>query len=160
MSDIEEMKLWLGYDAETGVLTWLQSSAARIHAGDVAGHRNVLGYRTLNFKGRRYQAHHVAWAFHHGRWPAGILDHINGERDDNRVSNLREVTASENAQNKRRARSDNSTGVLGVTRNYKRFRAQIGVGGKLVNLGSFATVEEASAAYLAAKRELHSGNTL
>jgi len=160
MPDIEEMKLWLGYDAETGVLTWLQSSAARIHPGDVAGHRNVLGYRTLNFKGRRYQAHHVAWAFHHGRWPAGILDHINGERDDNRVSNLREVTASENAQNKRRARSDNSTGILGVTIDYKKYRAQIRVNGKSTHLGSFSTAEEASAAYLEAKRRLHPANTL
>lgn len=160
MTELAELQRWLSYDPETGRFTWIARPAYRIKVGSVAGSQRQDGYRTLNLFGTLYWEHRLAWFFVYGEWPAMDLDHINGTRDDNRIANLREVTRSENAQNKRRARRDNSTGVLGVTIDYKKFRAQIRVDGKTTHLGSFATAEEASDAYLEAKRRMHPANTL
>jgi hypothetical protein len=97
-----------------------------------------------------------------GWWPEGVMDHINGNRADNRWCNLRMVDYSINNQNKRRATSRNSLGILGVSPVAKngKFLAQIKYGGKQRRLGEFATPELAQAAYLAAKRQHHEGNTL
>ena len=110
---------------------------------------------------REYSAHRLAWLYVHGAWPTGQIDHINGDRGDNRISNLRDVTPALNTQNQRRAaRSNKSSGLLGVTANRGRWLAQISIGGKSRNLGRYATPEEAHAVYVAAKRVLHAGCTL
>jgi hypothetical protein len=88
------------------------------------------------------------------------VDHINGDSLDNRIANLREATPALNAQNRRTPRRGSALGVQGVTARWGRYTAQITVRGKQHHLGLFATVDEARAAYVAAKRELHEGNTL
>jgi hypothetical protein len=104
-----------------------------------------------------YRAHRLAWLYVHDVWPDDQIDHINGCRDDNRIANLREVTNAQNMQNLHRPHSRNTSGYLGVhfVRERNRWGAQIRDNGRKRNLGHFATAEEASAAYLAAKRELH-----
>jgi hypothetical protein len=98
----------------------------------------------------------------HGEWPKHYIDHINGERSDNRLCNLREATNSQNQQNKKRAMKNSKSGVLGVFWDKERsaFRAEIRLNGKGKFLGRFKTAEEASEVYLAYKRQLHEHCTI
>ena len=149
----------LSYCPESGELRWIRSSP-RTPAGTVAGCATNRGYISVRIRGREYKAHRVAWLLAYGDWPKGDIDHINGVKSDNRLLNLRDVSRSVNCQNKKTARRDSSTGVLGVTKSGRLFRALIQVNGRPVRLGSFATVQEASVAYLLAKRQFHEGNTI
>ncbi|MCI0598731.1 MAG: HNH endonuclease [Beijerinckiaceae bacterium] len=89
-----------------------------------------------------------------GAWPIAQIDHINGDRADNRFLNLREATRTENAWNAK-LRSDSHSGFKGVRRHKRRWCAYIKVSGKQKHLGSFATPEEAHDAYCRAAREHH-----
>lgn len=154
----ERARELLSYDQDTGFFTW-NVSRGRCAKGDVAGCLNPQGYIQIMVDGLNYTAHRIAWLIVHGNWPNNEIDHLNGLRDDNRLANLRDVTATINQQNIRRARSDNHTGLLGASWNKenKKFVSSIRVSGKRITLGSFPTAEEAHAAYLRAKRELHAG---
>lgn len=159
MTDLsaEQLRELVRYDQASGVFTWAKSCGTR-KAGDIAGSKSDRGYVRLKIGRREYKAHRLAWLHVHGRWPAGEIDHINGVRDDNRICNLREASRAENAQNVRRARSDNRASVLiGASwdGHLGRWRARIGLGGNRRSLGLFSTEEEAHAAYVAAKAELH-----
>lgn len=150
----------LVYNPETGTFVW-KVAITNVQVGVIAGSLNYRGYCRIKVDGERYYAHRLAWFYTHGRWPAQCLDHINGIRDDNRLVNLREATDAENKQNQRKARSDNtSSGSLGVSRCNDKWRARIKIDGKLRHLGLFASIEEAHAAYLAAKSALHPFQTL
>jgi hypothetical protein len=128
--------------------------------GAPVGSVNADGYVHVYFRGKYHKAHRLVWLHVTGEWPTTELDHINGDRSDNRFENLRPVTRECNMQNQRRARSDNAAQVLGVHRKCRRYQARIGVDGKNIHLGTFDTAEEAHAAYVAAKRVLHVGGTL
>jgi len=97
---------------------------------------------------------------YYGELPPKYIDHINGVRDDNRITNLRAVTAAGNAENRRRAQKNTASGFLGVARNGNNWQAYIRVNKKPTYLGTFKTPEEAHQAYLAAKRKLHATCTL
>ncbi|MFY7913560.1 MAG: HNH endonuclease [Rubrivivax sp.] len=105
-------------------------------------------------------AHHIAWAIHHGTWPTFEIDHINGNRSDNRILNLRELPDNQNSQNLRHAKKNSHLGVLGVSQLGNRYVARITVDRQQQYLGLFATSAEAHQAYVAAKRIHHPGNTL
>lgn len=150
----------LVYCPETGVLTWRVTTGARGMAGAKAGSVRADGYRAVKVRGRLYKAARVAWFCMTGAWPAEEIDHINGDRDDNRWGNLREVSRAVNMQNIRRAQKRSVLGVLGVSRHRRKYRACIKKDGKSTYLGLYETAELAHAAYVAAKRELHPGNTL
>jgi hypothetical protein len=108
-----------------------------------------------------FRAHRLAWFYVHGVWPAGDIDHIDGNPANNAIANLRCVTRSVNMENQRRARADNKLGVMGVSqRGHNKFRATIVVSGKVQRLGNFSNPEAAHAAYRAAKRRLHVGCTI
>ena len=156
----ERLKQVLRYIAETGDFVWIERPSNRINVGDVAGQNHPSGYISISIDGVRYLAHRLAWLYVTGSWPAVEIDHLNGKRTDNRWSNLRDVERRVNAENMRRARVDNSTGLLGVRQMRDRFQANIKAGGRARNLGTYDTPEQAHAAYLAAKRKLHEGNTL
>lgn len=166
MIDAATLKVLIDYDPATGVFRWKTRDRAwfqRVnqwktwnlrYAGGVAGNLNPQGYRLIAVIDRQYLAHRLAWLMVHGAWPTNQIDHINGDRDDNRIENLRDVTGAENARN-RRLQADNATGRTGVTaypfQGQLRFVARIRVGGKLHHLGYFATVEEAAEARRAAE---------
>lgn len=134
-----------------------------MRGGKVAGNTNHAGYVRIGLGGAKsnsYMAHRLAWLYMTGEWPVADIDHINGKRSDNRWVNLRSVSRSVNLQNQRVARSNNNTGLLGVTRTRGGFGAQIAAYGEQRWIGTFQTPEAAHAAYIAAKRVLHEGNTL
>lgn len=158
----EEVLAHLAYDPETGVFTRTSTRGRcdRWKKGQQAGSPVKGSYVQIWLSGRLYQAHRLAWLVVHGIWPSKHIDHINGDRHDNRISNLRECDDKLNMENIRRPHRDNSLGVLGVKRHHGRFLARIFVDGKERSLGSFDTTEEAHAAYLDAKRKLHGGCTI
>lgn len=122
---------------------------------------NSIGYLQCRINCQSYLVHRLAWLYMTGTWPEALIDHIDGNRANNKWNNLRTATQSNNLENQKQAQADNlSTGLLGADRRGGRFRAQIQVKGKKQHLGTFDTPEEAHQAYIEAKRELHSFNTL
>jgi hypothetical protein len=140
----------VSYDPEAGLLKSLKR-------GTCYGHRDRDGYIVFKIAGRDVFAHRVAVLLMTGEWPAAVVDHINGDRADNRWENLRAVTQRVNRQNMRAAHKDSRSGLLGVSPYRGRFRAQLYAGGKNSMLGTFGTAQEAHEAYVAAKREQHPG---
>jgi hypothetical protein len=126
--------------------------------GAVAGSRMPAGYMAIQLHGVRQYAHRLAWCYVYGSWPAGVIDHINGVKDDNRIENLRDVSQRANTQNRAAPKGDNP--YLGVSKKRSKWLAQISDHGKHVRVGLFDTPEEAHAAYVAAKRKLHEGCTI
>jgi len=161
---VEELRRRFNYDPETGIVTYaVELSDYKVHKGMVVGHRSGNGYLNVRINGLAYRLHRVVWALVHGQWPSSQVDHINGNRLDNRLANLRDVSHGVNQQNRRSAARSNSSGLLGVQRANSKtnpFTARIRVDGKSFSLGAFPTPEEAHAAYLKAKRQLHEGCTI
>lgn len=133
----------------------------RFAAGARAGTAHVHGYIQISINGRFYLAHRLVWLHVHGKWPLGELDHINGNKSDNRIENLRDVSRATNMENVRRPRTNNSSGYLGVSLDRAGFwAAKINVSRKTIYLGRYASPERAHQAYVEAKRKLHAGCTL
>lgn len=163
MLTAERFRELLSYDVDTGIFTWIGRSSKYANPsrlGKRAGSVDAYGYRRVRIDGRIYLEHRIVWMLSHGCWPKGEIDHINGDKQDNRLANIRDVTRSVNQQNIRVARSTNRCGLLGVSAHLSRWRAQINDHGKMKCLGVFATPEQAHDAYVKAKREAHEGCTL
>lgn len=155
----QRLRELLHYDGDTGLITRLTDYGRwnRQKAGNVVGSMRRDGYMQVNIDGSMYLSHRVAWAYVHGKWPVNDIDHIDGNRTNNRISNLREATRGENLQNKRRAQSNSASGMLGVSWDKARSKwtAEIKVGKTKFRLGRFDLVAEAQSAYLEAKRRHH-----
>lgn len=154
LSDLRERFF---YCPESGVFTYLvkPTKSRAANPGDVAGSKIGNGYLEIGVFGRRYLAHRLAWFYVHGSWPNDEIDHLNHNRSDNRIANLRVVSRSQNEQNKVAANKSNVLGVLGVSKNKSGFIARIACNKEHKNLGTFRTIEEASNAYWYAKTKLH-----
>lgn len=146
----------LNYDASTGRFSWA-SPRIGMREGSAAGSPHGRGYIAIRLDGRTYLAHRLAWFWVYGEWPALEIDHIDGDRTNNAIANLRDVPRCINSQNKKRANRDSRTGLLGVCKIARGWKAQIGANGIHHNLGVFSTPEEAHQAYVEAKRLLHPG---
>lgn len=158
---IEKIVDLLEYKADKGVFLWKISPSHRVRAGMVAGHSHGNGYTHLKIFGRQIAAHRVAWAVVYGKWPEKQIDHIDGDKSNNRIENLRDIGAKENTQNQRRCKASNlSCGLLGVSKNRGKWQAQIKVAGRRKHLGTFDSPAIAHQAYLAAKRLMHEGCTI
>ncbi len=157
----EQLREALDYDQESGIFTRKKDShKGRWKAGSIAGVIGTNGYLYIGILGGRYLGHRLAWLHVTGEWPKDMIDHLDGDRANNRFANLREADYVLNVQNLRKARSRSKTGLLGVFPNKKRWMAQIRADGKHIHLGTFETPEIAHQAYLDAKRVMHAGNTL
>lgn len=151
----DRVKTLLLYDPDTGVFRWkvARSNAARL---STAGTVCKKGYRRISIDAKTYPAHRLAWLYVYGVYPDTEMDHINRNRDDNRISNLRVANRFVNTQNTN-GRKDNVSGHRGVGwhKISARWRARINVNNKCVNLGSFLSFEEAVAAYQQAAAKHH-----
>lgn len=154
----EELKSVLSYDPDSGEFTWLVMPNGRVKVGSRAGTACSNNYFRIKVYGRKYQAHRLAWLYVHGAFPPDKLeiDHINGDKLDNRISNLRLATRFQNQANVKLGPT-NTSGAKGVHwhKREKRWRAVIGSHGKKHYLGSFTSVALAKAAYDAAAKSLN-----
>lgn len=158
----QRLRELLHYDRESGAFTWLVKPNRRIRLGAAVGCRLEGGYLRTRIDGGFHRLHRLAWLYVTGEWPANDVDHIDGDPTNNAFSNLRDVTRSVNLQNRRAAMGHSKAGVLGVSENKKGglpWRARIKFDGRHETT-YHATIEEARAAYLAAKRAHHPGNML
>ncbi|PYE89607.1 HNH endonuclease [Phyllobacterium leguminum] len=123
------------------------------YEGKKAGSVNGSGYRHIQLDRRHYLEHRLAWLYYYGEFPANEIDHINGDKADNRLANLRHVTAVQNNQNKKRP-SHNTSGVIGVApaRSRGKWIAHIKVGEENIYLGTFKSIELAAAARRGAEK--------
>lgn len=151
----DDLREILDYDPLSGGFTW-RVSVGGVMRGSRAGCHDGQGYIHIAIRRRKYKAHRLAWLHVHGGWPPYQIDHINGHRDDNRLSNLRLATGSQNNWNAKRRR-DNTSGVKGVSWDARsgNWQAQIMINGKGKHLGFFSTKEQAASARLFAERKFH-----
>lgn len=145
----------LNYDPETGEFHW-KVARGGFQKGSIAGSIDSKGYVTIKICGKDYKAHRLAWIFVYGEWPSKPLDHIDMNRGNNGIRNLREATQFENFQNRKAYRSS-KTGVKGVClhKSTGKFCAQIRANGKRFYIGLFETLEAADRAVRAAREKLH-----
>jgi hypothetical protein len=146
----QRLKELFRYNPETGEFTRLVHRSTNARKGDVIrGCKTPYGYLVINVERKVVMAHRLAWLYVYGELPAkGMdIDHINGDRADNRVANLRTATRSQNLSNKRMD-DRNTSGVTGVSwyKAYGKWNAQIHVQRKRINLGYFESLEDAAAA--------------
>jgi len=150
----------LDYDPATGTLTWRYRDASwfvnawthaswnsRFAGKPALAYRDAHGYPVGIILGKTYKAHRVAWAHYYGAWPKADLDHINHDRADNRIANLREATGADNSRNASK-RVDNASGATGVSwdKGTGKWRAYISDAGRVRYIGIFRELEEAIAA--------------
>lgn len=155
MLDFDRVNALLRYDPETGKLFW-KVPRGRMPSGVVAGRLSNKGYIQIGIDNKRYSAHRLAWLLFYGVWPKQLIDHINLNRSDNRISNLREATNSENQHNRTYQRG-NTSGFKGVTRRKGdgKWIAYIGLKGVRHHIGCFNSAIEAHKAYVKAAKEKH-----
>lgn len=155
---IEFLSINVFYDERTGLFSWKQKRQGVI-AGKF-GNLEKTGYVRVKLLNKKYLAHRLAWFIVHKQWPESQIDHINGNRSDNRIDNLRVVDQSGNSQNRRVKQKNNQSGYFGVHASGKKWRAQIRINKRLLHLGLFETPELASMAYIEAKRSIHKTCTI
>ena len=140
--EIEILRENLCYEPQTGELRWKKSPSKAVPVGSIAGKRTTNRYARVQLNGKNYLAHRVCWALHYGSFPALGIDHINGDTFDNRIENLRSVSAFENCKNKRMHREGKSFGAHFIR---GKWHSTLRVKGKTVHVGVFKTEAEAFA---------------
>lgn len=152
----------ISYNPDDGRFKWSATFAGKVK-GSYAEWNHSHGYRVINVFGRSIYAHRLAFLFMEGKMPSKNVDHIDSIRNNNRWSNLRDVSQALNAQNLRLLRDRRTkSGLLGVHWSSQRgkWHAEIKMDKKKTHLGFFDDKEEAHAAYLEAKRKMHPGCTV
>lgn len=145
---------WLHYDPETGFCYWKNRTGKQRHLNDKpAGSQQKSGYLHIVLDGKYYYVHRIAWLLATGIWPDRNIDHINGNKADNRWCNLRLANQSQNVANSKKSKA-NTSGFKGViwSKQHKSWLAQIMIRRKHIHLGSYATPEAASKAYQVAAK--------
>lgn len=150
---LAQLRELLHYDPKTGVFTQkTHRKGSGLTPGQTVGCLSSEGYVYIGLHYRRYRAHRLAWLWTTGNWPEAGIDHINGNRADNRWVNLRPATQAQNGGNARRS-SANTTGLKGVSKWGNRWQAGITQNYKRRHLGLFDTPEAAHAAYMRAAKK-------
>lgn len=150
------------YNQDRGLLIATEARQPYIEAGKALGYLRRDGYWYIGVDGRQYLAHRLIWLHVHGEWPKHVIDHIDGNKSNNRISNLRDVPRYVNQQNIRAPYISSSTNTLGVIWNKrdKRWYAVVTLNRKKRHIGMFTNKDDAVEAYLNAKRILHEGCTI
>jgi hypothetical protein len=140
---------------DNGVLRWKVAHGQRGQVGAIAGSKGLEGYVKVKWNRRMYQAHRLIFAFHHS-WLPEEVDHINGDRSDNRIENLRAATKSLNQRNAKR-RADNRSGVKGVCwcERDQRWIATVYRNRKIIYQRYFRDLTDAAQAVQKAREDAH-----
>jgi hypothetical protein len=156
-----EVRRLFDYMPETGKLIRKVRTSNRIKVGDEAGQRNTTGHLQCRVNGRLYLVHRIIWLFVYGSFPVGEIDHIDGDKTNNKICNLRDVSHTENMQNLQKSHRGSKTGLLGAHPHKAtgKFAAAIRVNGKQIHLGLFATAYSAHEAYMNAKITMRTERT-
>jgi len=145
----EYLKTLLVYDETTGRFTRLTNGrGSKTRVGDIAGALDSEGYVVCKIHNKNYKAHRLAWLYVYGTFPPTQIDHVNGCKSDNRLSNIRCADSTSNHHNVEGQRN-NTSGARGVCK-VKRsapWRASARHEGKIVTLGYYKTIEDAAAMY-------------
>lgn len=154
MIDANEARRIFSYDELTGCISWKVSLCRRIPNGSIAGHIHKNGYRRVMYKAKPYYSHRIAWLIHYGNWPEYNIDHIDGNKLNNKISNLRDVDQSENTKNSKKC-INNTSGVTGVYwRKYRNhWSVYINDNRRLVFLGNYKTIFNAAATRISAQNK-------
>ena len=138
-----EVREIFDYWPDSGLLTW-KIKVCRAERGDVAGSKN-RGYISIKYKQKKYPAHRLAYCHFYGEWPDQMIDHIDGDRSNNRIKNLRQATNQINQHNQTKLRTDNTSGYCGVAYvpRLNRYKAEIKVNKKEIYLGIYKDLESA-----------------
>lgn len=142
------------YFPTTGILSWKENTYAYLRQKDGhAGTFNGKGYRIVKVDGKWYMVHRIIWFMVNGSWPIDQLDHINRDKLNNRIENLREVDNSTNCHNQG-MRLNNSSGFQGICRTDSgKWKTAIDVYGR-IHLGTFVCLGHAIQAYTSAKNSI------
>ena len=149
-----ELKQLFRYDPDRGVFVRLVTRSSRGMAGQIAG-TITRGYTIIKVDGRRYFAHRLVWLYAHGEWPDQIVDHIDGDPQNNRLSNLRLASPTQSVHNTRKPKT-NTSGFKGVSwhKATERWRATLRtMNGRHRHLGYFDDPRDAARLYRAAVLE-------
>jgi hypothetical protein len=139
MLGYNELSELLDYDMDDGEIRWKKRISVSAVPGRLAG-TVCGGYRAIKIKGKIYMGHRLAWLLAYGEWPNGEIDHINHDKLDNRIENLRVVSREENLRNKTVYSGEKCStrfGIMGVRLINGRWRADIRVNGELIRIGFF-----------------------
>lgn len=137
------------FEYRDGALYWRLDRGSNARAGNRAGRLLRTGYRSIHISGKRYQEHRLIYLYHHG-WVPPCLDHVNRQKADNRIENLRPATPSSNQVN-----TDDRTSHRGVRLRRGKWEGVVWKDGKAVRIGMFQTANEAVSACAAARKDLH-----
>ena len=159
MINFEAAKQLLSYNKNTGEVFWTLAANKTVK-GKKAGTVRLNGYRQICVFGKIYKEHRLVWLLVYGVFPNSHIDHINGNPLDNRIENLRDVSPVVNQQNMKSAKSNSTTGLIGVKPRGDKYIARIRIGNTRKHLGTFETSQEAHKAYVFAKRQYHEGCTI
>jgi len=140
----EYLKKLLAYDDKTGNFVWIAKRKGNKGVGTIANSKMKDGYKRITIDGKAYLQHFLAWIYVFGKAPSNQIDHINHDKSDNRICNLRDVTQSENQRN-RRLNKNSTSGVCGVGwhKTNKIWEARIKINGKQKHIGSFKNFYDA-----------------
>ena len=159
---VERLKHLFEYDATTGKFSRRRTvrGVKPEWVGIPIGTVTKAGYVVITIDARQYFAHRLAWFYVNGEWPDLLIDHIDGNKQNNAIANLRLATNEINNQNRKVPQKRNKAGLLGVFPFRKKWGAKLVTNGNFVWLGVHDSPESAHAAYVKAKRIYHEGNTL
>ena len=154
----KELQEYFDYKPESGDVYWKISPSRTVKAGSLVGHKSTVGYIVVGLNNKSYLLHRLIWVLHYGQDPGQyVIDHIDNDPTNNKISNLSVVTDKGNARNRRISKA-NTSGVQGVSyhKGRNKWHASITKQGQHLHLGSFDNLKEAAAARKQAEIKLYS----
>lgn len=153
---ITQEKVHQFFDYVDGVLVY-RNKGLRVKAGQPVGWKTDNGYLRTDIDGKKYYVHRLVWLYHNGPCGQHLIDHIDGNKTNNKIENLRLSDKSSNGLNRYKARSDSHSKMIGVIsgktkKGTKTFTARLTIKGEKFHLGNYKSAEEAHQIYLQAKQ--------
>ena len=155
----EKLKRLFAYNEDTGDVTRL-IQCGKMKPGSLVGSKTHFGYTQTKVDNNNYFLHRIIWKLVYGKDPDGVIDHIDGNKRNNAISNLRDVSIATNNEHQRNINRKSKSGVFGAVQRGDKYAAMIVLDGVQKYLGTFKTADEAHQVYLNAKRMFHRGCTL